>query len=456
MDNEAFRALVEERAKPKSTKEIAREAVEEEFRTRKQKRKRGGAGGSSSEESDDSDREDVPSKQEVLIPAVAKKKARAEHESKYRDRAKERREGKNIDYQGQAALLEGVTAADADEGEMDQVAISKYLGGDEEHTHLVKGLDVALARRVRREMDKGTTETESAALPSTTRQEQMSTVVVRDATEARLLLQNIKPQSELGRQMLSHLKQVHLLSKDVSKVTVRTSPAGLAIQRSTITFSTHGNPHDRNRAWELPLESLQAFATNKDLDASSNAETVKGATLLDSTLLYQIKCAFEHHTTNRHDKSIDGTEQNFTCSAEKGRDEDDDEEDIFDDADGQYMPPAKTESNVPESIALKAKDKSIFDGLTAPKVSHSTPATTSSHLMTEKRQKVISRDVLGLSTMVPKSKPPNMGISIASYEGGYGEEMDVDFDGRFAAEDEDSVGKKGKKKVSPKEQQGRS
>jgi ribosome assembly protein YihI (activator of Der GTPase) len=50
MDNEAFRALVEERAKPKSTKEIAREAVEEEFRTRKQKRKRGGAGGSSSED----------------------------------------------------------------------------------------------------------------------------------------------------------------------------------------------------------------------------------------------------------------------------------------------------------------------------------------------------------------------------------------------------------------------
>jgi IK cytokine len=39
---------------------------------------------------------------------------------------------------------------------MDQVTISKYLGGDEEHTHLVKGLDVALARRVRREMDKET------------------------------------------------------------------------------------------------------------------------------------------------------------------------------------------------------------------------------------------------------------------------------------------------------------
>jgi hypothetical protein len=172
--------------------------------------------------------------------------------------------------------------------------------------------------------------------------------------------------------------------------------------------------------------------------------------LLDSTLLYQIKCAFERHTTNRQDKAIDGTEENLTCSAEKEGEEDDDEEDIFDDADGQYMPPAKTGSNVRESIALKAKDKSIFDGLTAPKVSHSTPATTSSHLMTEKRQKVISRDVLGSSTMVSKRKPPKMGVLIASYDSGYGEEMDVDVDGHFAAED--SVGKKGKKKAPQKEQ----
>ena len=222
MDNEAFRALVEERAKPKSTKEIAREAVEEEFRTRKTKRKRGGGGGGSSSDDngsdneDDSDREDVPSKQELLVPSAAKKKARAEHESKYRDRAKERREGKNVDYQDQASLMEGVAAA-ADEGQMDQVTLTKYLGGDEAHTHLVKGLDVALARRVKREMDMETTETETTAvLPSTTRQAQKSTVVVRDATEARSLLQNIKPEtitSELGRQMLSHMKQVLLATK---------------------------------------------------------------------------------------------------------------------------------------------------------------------------------------------------------------------------------------------------
>jgi hypothetical protein len=43
-----------------------------------------------------------------------------------------------------------------------------------------------------------------------------------------------------------------------------------------------------------------------------------------------------------------------------------------------------------------------------------------------------------------------MGVLIASYDSGYGEEMDVDVDGHFAAED--SVGKKGKKKAPQKEQ----
>jgi hypothetical protein len=61
-----------------------------------------------------------------------------------------------VDYHGQASFLEWVAASAADEGEMDQVTISKYPGGDEEHTNLVKSLDVALARWVKREMDKET------------------------------------------------------------------------------------------------------------------------------------------------------------------------------------------------------------------------------------------------------------------------------------------------------------
>ncbi|KAL8135068.1 hypothetical protein AgCh_009910 [Apium graveolens] len=79
---------------------------------------------------------------------------------KYRDRAKERREDQNPDYEpnelgsfhavappGNVDLL----SADAQKISIEK---SKYLGGDVEHTHLVKGLDYALLHKVRSEIDK--------------------------------------------------------------------------------------------------------------------------------------------------------------------------------------------------------------------------------------------------------------------------------------------------------------
>ncbi|KAL0346814.1 UNVERIFIED_CONTAM: Suppressor of mec-8 and unc-52 protein2 [Sesamum calycinum] len=79
---------------------------------------------------------------------------------KYRDRAKERREDQNPDYEiteltsfhavappGNVDLL----SADAHKLSIEK---SKYLGGDVEHTHLVKGLDYALLHKVRSEIDK--------------------------------------------------------------------------------------------------------------------------------------------------------------------------------------------------------------------------------------------------------------------------------------------------------------
>jgi hypothetical protein len=120
MDNDAFRALVQERAKIKSTKEIAREAVEDEYRKRK-KRKRGG---SSSEESDGSDTDQDELHRDLLTPVVAQKKIQS-NESKYRDRAKERREGKNLDYEAHASLLEGFTEGGVtDDRDMDRLTLS--------------------------------------------------------------------------------------------------------------------------------------------------------------------------------------------------------------------------------------------------------------------------------------------------------------------------------------------
>merc|ERR1719317_303121 len=70
---------------------------------------------------------------------------KAEREAKktqYRDRAKEVREGTNVDYDNEI-----------DYKEM-SYETSKYLGGDEEHTHMVKGLDYILLNRRRQQVSQ--------------------------------------------------------------------------------------------------------------------------------------------------------------------------------------------------------------------------------------------------------------------------------------------------------------
>eukprot|EP00929_Paragymnodinium_shiwhaense_P006987 TRINITY_DN110942_c0_g1_i1.p1 TRINITY_DN110942_c0_g1~~TRINITY_DN110942_c0_g1_i1.p1 ORF type:complete len:579 (+),score=197.76 TRINITY_DN110942_c0_g1_i1:149-1885(+) len=66
-------------------------------------------------------------------------------EPEYRDRAAERREGQG-EYEVVAAEWENHNEVSAEQ--------SKYLGGDLDHTHLVKGLDFALLSKVRNEINK--------------------------------------------------------------------------------------------------------------------------------------------------------------------------------------------------------------------------------------------------------------------------------------------------------------
>ncbi|KAK2714953.1 hypothetical protein QYM36_009824 [Artemia franciscana] len=83
----------------------------------------------------------------------------AELAKKYRDRARERRDGINPDYnQAEDTTTSGgaykAVAPDirsninAAERRRQQIQESKYLGGDMEHTHLVKGLDYALLQKL--------------------------------------------------------------------------------------------------------------------------------------------------------------------------------------------------------------------------------------------------------------------------------------------------------------------
>ena len=69
-----------------------------------------------------------------------------------RDRAEERRKGLAPDYERVTADLASiVTGNTALEQDLTAISVedSKFLGGDVEHTHLVKGLDYALLQKVR-------------------------------------------------------------------------------------------------------------------------------------------------------------------------------------------------------------------------------------------------------------------------------------------------------------------
>lgn len=74
-------------------------------------------------------------------------------DSKYRDRAAERRTGANPDYQETEQILKALNNSETLEAKL-VYEQSKYLGGDTEHTHLVKGLDFALLNKVRNEIHK--------------------------------------------------------------------------------------------------------------------------------------------------------------------------------------------------------------------------------------------------------------------------------------------------------------
>lgn len=87
----------------------------------------------------------------------------AELAEKYRDRARERRDDANPDYQNveatgsssnayRAVAPDVKSGIDAAERRKQMIQESKFLGGDMEHTHLVKGLDYALLQKVRSEI----------------------------------------------------------------------------------------------------------------------------------------------------------------------------------------------------------------------------------------------------------------------------------------------------------------
>ena len=398
MDNEAFRALVAERSKPKSTKEIAREAVEQEFRDRRsraggKKRRRGGGGGgggSSSDEDgggrgaagneDDSDDDDFDRRNrddgrggeddggdnnddgnekepKWKRERRAKKRAKEEAEGKvrYRDRAKERREGRtNADYAGieEAVVAAGASRANggAAGGANDGVAVlggaeadmTKYLGGDESRTHLVRGLDWALAQKVRREEmgiagggsnDHNVEEGVGLGGDSDANLErilQSSRAEKSDGEALRRAIQNLSsassdrndPQDVLailhrlqntaqttsGRGMAAFLINKTSRSSKMEttkKKKLTTTNAGRTLQRTKLQFSLRCHPGDVLRSWEVPREEVSSVVEHeRRRQKGSNVPFGEKLTPFDHSFLTRIKAALVPSMSSSSEKKI--------------------------------------------------------------------------------------------------------------------------------------------------------
>jgi IK cytokine len=452
MDNEAFRSLVNKNRK--TTKQIAREAVENEFRKRKRKDTQGYGSDSDSDASRDAgrgrdahvSRDATEEGKEAQAEPAWKKKTREKTE--YRDRAKERREGKNVDY----ALFDVTTSRDDEKDKKREAELSKFLGGDEEHTHLVKGLDYALAQKVRREeMGEDLDEVLEVALKQGRGDKDGG-------------LSSFK--SELGRAMVTYLKK----KENPVIVPVKINPSlQKSIQRAELEFSLYSDVRRRRNAWDAPRVSIRAFSGQEDV-------TVRKATPLDHQLIMTISKKIQAHllrakhcaknaADEKDDANHDTKTTNNGAKSKPPPKDDDSGDDIFENV-GTYVPPStnaikeatNTESTEPkhpttdtQETAPKQK-KSIFENLITPASKHVT-TTAQPRLQIQPQhsnKNVINRDVIGASSdssqPLERRRGPQTavleGFSMNHYSGGYGEEMDVDF-GNFE-EDERRKNRKDK------------
>jgi|AntRauTorckE5430_2_1112549.scaffolds.fasta_scaffold01947_5 hypothetical protein len=369
MNNEAFRKLLNSsggnsaKKDRKSTKEIAREVVEEEFRERRQKRGRDedylsdDDDNADDDDDDDQDNRDINSKkkskkeEEKELAEEEAKAAKAEEKKnkklKYRDRAKERRLGKgNIDYQDTQDI-----ANQLDED------MSKFLGGDEEHTHLVKGLDKTLAEKVRRD-EMGNQATGSGDIDLDQIMEEASAKVKENrksvtSSSEKKPISELKPNkpTTLACGMLSYLKQLEerremdIPHKDSFNYSSGTgemaSQAGQMLSRTNLTFSLDGNINDRDKSSELPEEKTMSIMHYERLQSRKPFTT---CTPLDSNLISKIMTVLS--SVRREQKEVQikngskkkaGKKVEQEISKQQASDSDDD---IFADA-GKYVPPTK-------------------------------------------------------------------------------------------------------------------
>ncbi|XP_017480223.1 PREDICTED: protein Red [Rhagoletis zephyria] len=147
---------------------------------------------------------------------------------KYRDRARERRDGANPDYQNVSTPGHSSTNAyravapdlksgiDAAERRRRIIQESKFLGGDMRHTHLVKGLDYALLQKVRSELQTQEVEEQAMAVAAATEKLAETAAAEQAEVESKDIEDHLAIKSAMARNIFSLVQARR--SKDVPRI----------------------------------------------------------------------------------------------------------------------------------------------------------------------------------------------------------------------------------------------
>ncbi|CAM8960954.1 unnamed protein product [Rhodiola kirilowii] len=175
---------------------------------------------------------------------------------KYRDRAKERREDVNPDYEltelGSFHAVAPPGAVDLPSADALKISIenSKYLGGDVEHTHLVKGLDYALLHKVRSEIDKKPDAEDDAEARARVAKEEQK-LSFRTELAKSVYKWTVKPQTTMKQNEMFLPGRMAFIfnmeggySQDIP-TTVHRSKADCPVPEEMVTVSVDGSVLDR-------------------------------------------------------------------------------------------------------------------------------------------------------------------------------------------------------------------
>jgi hypothetical protein len=236
MNNAAFQKVVRDGG-GSSTKAIARAAVEEEFKKHRKGKKR-------RHDDDLSDSDDAgdrkPKKQELLFRPSQLKKTQKEVEEggKYRDRAKERREG---------GAFHSIKPSDDPKASLPEV---------------VKGLDLSLVRKERAQLKRQGDDGDSVSsvdnkgvAPGIPSFEQ-----AQDALEKFVQNPDLSLPAELSEFVIQFACSKFSIPDRMKRVTVRAD--GRTLQQTRLVLRPHTHISHKARAWEAPKELIQASATD--------------------------------------------------------------------------------------------------------------------------------------------------------------------------------------------------